>query len=207
MKPARTLSQRDLAVAHLQAVGMARMSELASEGVTAATVSRLERDGVVTRLARGLYQLADAPLDVHHTLAQAAKRVPRGVICLGSALAFHGLTDQLPAKVWMAIGPKEWRPRVDYPPVRFVRFPGLHLALHLDHHTIDGVAVPIFGVAKTIADLFRYRQTVGINLALEGLREALRQRKATPADIASQAVESKVWRVMEPYMRALTSDA
>lgn len=186
---------------------MARLSELVSQGVTAATLSRLEREGVVARLARGLYQLADAPLGVHHTLAEAAKLVPRGVICLSSALAFHGLTDQLPPTVWVAIGPKEWRPKIDYPPIRFVRFSGTRLALHLDHHTIDGVAVPIFGVAKTIADLFRYRQTVGINLALEGLREALKQRRASPADIASRAVEAKVWNVMEPYMLALTSDA
>jgi predicted transcriptional regulator of viral defense system len=207
VKPPVTPSQRDLAVAHLQATGMARLSELVSQGVTAATVSRLEREGVVARLARGLYQLADAPLDVHHTLAEAAKLVPRGVVCLSSALAFHGLTDQLPPKVWVAIGPKEWRPKIDYPPIRFVRFSGPRLALHLDHHTIDGVAVPIFGVAKTIADLFRYRQTVGINLALEGLREALKQRKASPADIARLAVEAKVWNVMEPYLRALTSDA
>ena len=184
---------------------MARLSELIAQGVTASTLSRLERDGTVTRLARGLYQLADAPLDVNHTLAQASKLVPKGVICLTSALAFHGLTDHIPPKVWIAIGPKEWRPNFTYPPARFARFSGSRLALGIGQHLIDGVSVPIFGVAKTIADLFRYRQTVGVNVALEGLREALRQNKATPSEIANQAIDAKVWKIMEPYLSALTS--
>jgi predicted transcriptional regulator of viral defense system len=131
---------------------------------------------------------------------------PKGVIYLASALAFHQLTDQIPPKVWMAIGPKEWRPRFRYPPVRFARFPETQLRSDVEHHRIDGVRVPIFGVAKTITDLFRYRRTVGINLALEGLREALRNRKATPAEIANRAVKSGVWKTMEPYMNALRAD-
>lgn len=199
------LSQRESVVAHLRATGMSRLSELTAEGITAATVSRLERDGVLVRLARGLYQMADASLDVNHTLAETSKLVPRGVVCLTSALAFHGLTDQIPPKVWIAIGPKEWRPTFEYPPVRFARFSGPRLLLGVENHIIDGVSVPIFGVAKTVADLFRYRQTVGVNVALEGLREALRQKKASPSEIAREAVDAKVWKVMEPYMSALTS--
>ena len=198
-------SQRDRATAYLAAQGMSRLNELIVHGVTASTLSRLERDGTVTRLARGLYQLADASLDVNHTLAQASKLVPNGVICLTSALAFHGLTDHIPPKVWIAIGPKEWRPNFTYPPARFARFSGSRLALGIDQHLIDGVSVPVFGVAKTIADLFRYRQTVGVNIALEGLREALRQNKATPSEIANQAIDAKVWKIMEPYLSALTS--
>jgi predicted transcriptional regulator of viral defense system len=207
MKMAKQPSQRDRAIAHLRVTGMSRLSELLDSGVTASTVSRLEREGILVRLARGLYQLADASPDEHHTLAEVSKLVPKGVICLVSALAFHGLTDQIPPKVWVAIGPKEWHPKFDYPPVRFVRFSGSRLQDDIDHHAVDGVSVPIFGVAKTIADLFRYRQTVGINIALEGLREALRQRRAQPAEIAKQAVDAKVWKFMEPYMSALTSYA
>ena len=97
-------SQRQIAHALLEAHGIARLAELRAAGVTAATVSRMERDGEVVRLARGLYQLPDALLDANHSLAEAAKRLPRGVVCLVSALAFHGLTDQLPKRVWMAIG-------------------------------------------------------------------------------------------------------
>lgn len=205
MMPRHQPPQRDRATAYLAVQGMARLNELIAQGVTASTLSRLERDGTVTRLARGLYQLADASLDVNHTLAQASKLVPKGVICLTSALAFHGLTDHIPPKVWIAIGPKEWRPNFTYPPARFARFSGSRLALGIDQHLIDGVSVPIFGVAKTIADLFRYRQTVGVNIALEGLREALRQNKATPSEIANQAIDAKVWKIMEPYLSALTS--
>jgi predicted transcriptional regulator of viral defense system len=124
--------------------------------MTAATVSRLEREGQIVRLARGLCQLADATVDTNHSLAQAAKLVPRGIVCLTSALAFHGLTDQLPAKVWIAIGPKERRPMLpEGPPLRFVRFSGPHLTMGVKRHPVDGVSVPIFGVAKTLADLFR----------------------------------------------------
>ena len=206
MTPKPPLSQRERAVAFLKSKGMARLSELISEGVTASTVTRLEREGAIVRLARGLYQLPNASIDAHHTLAEAAKLVPKGVICLTSALAYHELTDQIPAKVWIAIGPKDWRPNFRYPPARFAHFPNNYLRNGVEQHVIDGVDVPIFGVAKTIADLFRYRRTVGINVALEGLREALRKRKATPAQIAKYASDARIWKTMEPYVSALTID-
>ena len=179
---------------------------LIAEGVTASTVSRLERAGAIVRLARGLYQLPDASIDAHHTLAEVAKLVPKGVICLTSALAYHELTDQIPAKVWIAIGPKDWRPKFLYPPARFARFPINQLQAGVERHVIDGVDVPIFGIAKTIADLFRYRRIIGINVALESLREVLRKREATPAQIARYASDARVWKIMEPYVSALTSD-
>ena len=200
-------TQRERAIAFLKKKGMARLSELIGEGITAATVSRLERDGAIVRLARGLYQLPDAPVDAQHTLAEAAKLVPKGVICLTSALAYHELTDQIPAKVWIAIGPKDWRPKFQYPPARFAHFSSNQLRTGVERHVIDGVEVPVFGTAKTIADLFRYRRTVGINIALEGLREALRKRKATPAQIARYARDARVWKTIEPYISALTADA
>ena len=204
--PVSQLPQRNKALSLLQRRGMVRLSEFLSLGITAATVSRLEREGAVVRLARGLYQRPDAHVDANHTLAEASKLVPKGVICLASALAFHELTDQQPPKIWMAIGSKDWLPRFQSPPVRFARFPEMHLSRDVEYHRIDGVRVPIFGIAKTITDLFRYRRTVGVNLALEGLREALRKRKATPAEIAQRAVDAGVWKTMEPYLTALTSN-
>jgi predicted transcriptional regulator of viral defense system len=159
--------------------------------------------GVMTRLARGLYQLPNTRIDANHTLAEAAKLVPKGVICLTSALAFHGLTDQIPARVWIAIGPKDWKPRLEYPPMRFVHFPIKQLQAGIKRHFIEGVSVPVFSACKTVVDLFRCRRTVGINVAIEGLREALRQRKATPSEIARQAADSRIWKIMEPYMSAL----
>jgi predicted transcriptional regulator of viral defense system len=185
---------------------MARLAEIRKEGVTAATVSRLTEEGAVIRLGRGLYQLADAALDARHTFAEAAKRVPRGVIALTSALAFHGLTDQVPRRVWMAIGPKDWHPVADQPPLRIVRFSEPYLSSGVKTHEVEGVPVRVYEVAKTVADLFRHRKTVGNNVALEGLREALRQRRATPAALARAAQEGRVWTVMRPYIEALTED-
>lgn len=198
-------SQREQALSLLQSRGMMRLREFREAGITAATVSRLERDGDVVRLARGLYQLADAPLDQQHTLAEVAKVIPKGVVCLTSALAFHGLTDQLPSRVWVALGKKDWRPRIAYPPVRIVRFPAEQLSAGVERHLVQGTPVPIFGVAKTIADLFRYRRTVGETIAIEALREALRQRKATPAEIARFAEQARIWKTMQPYLTTLTS--
>jgi len=205
MSPSPSLSQREQALSLLQSRGMMRLREFNDAGITATTISRLEQDGAIVRLARGLYQLADAPLDQQHSLAEAAKLIPKGVICLTSALAFHGLTDQLPARVWVALGQKDWRPRIAYPPVRVVRFPPNLLAAGVESHVIEDTTVPIYGVAKTIADLFRYRRTVGEAVVIEALREALRQRKATPAEIAKFAEQARVWKIMQPYLTTLTS--
>jgi predicted transcriptional regulator of viral defense system len=200
-------TQRSQALALLRQKGMTRLFELSKAGVTATTVSRMERAGEIVRLARGLYQLPDEPLDVQQSLAEAARLVPKGVICLASALAFHGLTDQMPPKVWIAIGRKDWRPRVTYPPIRIARFSEELLGRSVERHLIAGTSVPVFGVAKTIADLFRYRRTVGDVLAIEGLRQALRRRQTTPAEIAREAEAAGMWATVEPYLMALTSDA
>lgn len=204
MRPRRT--QREAARALLQERGILRLAELRAAGVTAATVGRMERDGEVVRLARGLYQLPDAPLDAHHSLAEAAKRLPRGVVCLVSALAFHGLTDQLPRKVWMAIGRKDWAPKPDGMPIRVVRFADSLLSESVETHVIEGVPVKVFAVAKTAADCFRHRGKIGQSVAIEGLQEALRQRKATPAEIARQAERGGVSSVIRPYLEALTAN-
>ena len=207
MPASDTSTQRTQALALLQRQGMTRLSEFSAAGITATTVSRMEHAGEIVRLARGLYQLRDAALDAQQSLAEAARLVPKGVICLASALALHGLTDQMPPKVWIAIGRKDWRPRVNYPPIRIARFPDALLRRSVEHKTIAGTSVPVFGVAKTVADLFRYRRTVGDALAVEGLRQALRQRKATPAELTREAEAGGAWATMAPYLMALTSDA
>lgn len=200
-------SQRELAQVLLRERGILRLVELREAGVTAATMSRMERAGAVIRLSRGVYQLPDADLDPNHGLAEAAKRVPKGVVCLVSAFAFHGLTDQMPPKVWMAIGPKDWAPQRNGAPIRIVRFTDSLLREGFEPHAIEGVPVKVFGVAKTVADCFRHRGKVGQSVAIEGLREALRQRKATPAEIARQAEKGGVSTVIRPYLEALTANA
>ena len=200
-------SQRELAQALLRERGIMRLVELREAGVTAATMSRMERAGEVIRLSRGVYQLPDAELDPNHSLAEAAKRVPKGVVCLVSALAFHGLTDQLPPKVWMAVGSKDWAPQRDGTPIRIVRFVDSLLREGVETHVIEGAAVKVFGAARTVADCFRHRGKVGLQVAIEGLQEALRQRKATPAEIARQADKGGVSTVIRPYLEALTANA
>jgi predicted transcriptional regulator of viral defense system len=208
-------TQQERVLSHLKRQGMARLSELAKEGITAATVARMRDKGLILQLSRGLYQLPDAPTDTHHSLAEVAKLVPNGVVCLVSALAFHQLTDTIPRSVWIAIGPKDRRPAVKQPPLQVVRFGDKVLRPGIDEHPIEGVQVRIYNPAKTIVDLFRYRQSAGrrykkspgLNLALEGLREALRQRKATPAKIAEYASEAGIWKVVQPYLEAMTANA
>jgi predicted transcriptional regulator of viral defense system len=198
-------TQRKRALQLLSKQGMARLSELIRAGATAATVSRLTADGSILRLSRGLYQLPEALTDTNHSLAEAAKLVPRGVVCLVSALAFHELTDRIPSTVWMAIGSKDWRPRVTQPPIHFVRFSPHALQRGVERPVIEGVTVTITDPAHTIIDLFRYRHTVGQSTAIGGLKEILRQRRATPADIARLALQARVWSIVEPYLDALTA--
>lgn len=186
--------------------GMMRASELAAEGVAATTMARLLTDGTVLRLSRGLYQLADANLDIHHDLAEATKRVPKGVICLASVLAYHELTDQMPRKVWMAIGTKDWTPAEHGPRLRIVRMSNRLLQSDIETHMIENVSVSIFTIPRTLVDCFRHRKSVGINVAIEALRETLRQRKATLAVFAECARKRGAWSVMAPYLQTLTLD-
>ena len=209
------LSYYERARALLARNGLVRLSEFAAAGITTATISRMEKRGDLVRVGRGIYQLPDQSVDANHDLAVAAKLVPNGVICLVSALAFHELTDTIPPRVWMAIGPKDRKPVITQPALQIVRFAPAMLARDVERHVIDGVAVPITTSVRTVVDLFRYRASAGrryqkspgLNLALEGLREALRTRKATPAEIARLAEELGAWKAMRPYVEALTSHA
>jgi len=185
---------------------MARLAELRAEGITAATASRLERSGAIVRLSRGIYQLPDVPLEEHHSLAEVAKRVPKGVICLVSALAFHGLTDQMPRRIQIAIGRKAWAPRGEGPPLQVVRYADDRLVSDVEAHEVEGVTIQVFSVARTLADVFEPRRLVSREIALQALREAVRRRMATPAELARQAQAAGVWSVMAPYLEALSLD-
>ncbi len=212
---AKPKTQQDRALALIKRQGIARISELSNAGVTRATIARMRKKGLVHKLSRGLYQLPDAATDINHALAEAAKRVPRGVISLVSALAYHQLTDTIPRSVWIAIGPKDRRPKVMDLPLQIVRFRGKLLSEGTEEHKIEGVTVRIYNPAKTVVDLFRYRQSAGkryktspgLTIALEGLREALRLRKATPAEIAEYAADAGIWKIVQPYLEAMTANA
>jgi predicted transcriptional regulator of viral defense system len=208
--------QEDRATTLLRERGMARLSEFIQEGITATTISRMEQKGLLNQLSRGLYQLPDAPLDGNHSLAVAAKLVPNGVICHDSALAFHELTDRIPPFVWVAIGPREWRPKITQPRIQIMRFGPKVFDKGIEHHTIESVPVRIYSPAKTAVDLFKSAQyqkalcksSTGFAPATQGMKEALRLRKATPAEIARFAVDAGIWeKIVQPRLEALTVDA
>ncbi len=200
-------AQRDRALDLLRSRGMLRLKDFMAEGIGPETLARLAREDAVARPARGLYQLSDAPIDATHTLAEAAALVPKGIVCLTSALQYHELTLQMPSAVWMAIERTAWRPRIDYPRIRFVRFSGDSLTDGVVRHRIEGVEVPITDPARTIVDCFRYRTKVGLDVAMEGLREGLRRRRCTPDELWRHAHRTRVWSVMRPYLEAMVSDA
>jgi len=200
-------TQRQLLVALLASQPIVRAYELRKAGIAPETISRAVRDGRLIRISRGLYQRADGDVDTGQVLAEAAKRVPKGVIAMISALAFHELTDQMPREVWVAISAKDWgAPAPSYPPIRIVEFRDKYMDQGIEHHRISGVEVPIFSIPKTLADVFRNRKLVDRSVAVEGLRAALEQRKTTPGRIADAAIAADSWKIMRPYLEALTSN-
>jgi predicted transcriptional regulator of viral defense system len=159
--------------------------------------------GAIQRVGRGLYVARNAKPTEHHSLAQASKRVPNGVVCLLSALRFHDLTTQSPFEVWLAIGNKARAPRRINPAIRIARFSPRTLAYGVQEHRIEGVTVRIFSVAKTVADCFCYRNKIGLDVALEALRECVRLRRATTDEIWRAAKIRRVANVMRPYMESI----
>lgn len=200
--PRTTIPEPQRALDLLQKLKLAKLEDLRKHGIRNATMSRLARAEQVVRVAPGLYRLADADVDTYYSLAEAARVAPRGVICLASALSFHELTDTVPGKVWVAIPNRAWRPVAPNLPIKFVRFGDRVMHDGIEHHQIDHIAVPIYSPAKTVVDLFRYWRQTGLDIALEGLKNALRTNKASPAQIEQFAKRAGVLKFIQPYLRA-----
>jgi predicted transcriptional regulator of viral defense system len=183
-------------------LGVLRIKDLAAYDIHPEYVRRLAAKGVLVRSGRGLYMVANADVTEHHTLAQASKRVPHGVICLLSALRFHNIGTQAPHQVWMAIDRTASKPRVDYPPLHVVRFSGPALTEGIVTHRIEGVEVRVYSPAKTVVDCFKYRNKIGLDVALEAIRECWRERRCTADDLTRYAKVCRVWNVMRPYLEA-----
>ncbi len=183
--------------------GVFRPRDLDSHGVPREYLLRLCRKGLVQRVGRGLYTLADADVSEHHSLAEASKKIPQGVICLLSALRFHGLTTQAPFEAWIAIDVKARKPRSNGPRVHIVRFSGVALHSGVEDHLIQGVTVRVYGVPKTVADCFKFRNKIGLDVALEALRECWRESRCTMDDLWRYAKICRVSNVMRPYLESL----
>jgi predicted transcriptional regulator of viral defense system len=177
--------------------------EVVRAGVHSQQLSRLVAEGLLERIARGLYRVPGRPVTERHGLVVVAQAVPSGVICLLSALSFHGVGTQLPHDVWVAIDRRARQPKLEWPRVRVVRFGGKALTEGVGSHRIEGQTVRVFGIAKTIADCFKYRNKIGLDVALEALREAWRDKRVTINEIERFARICRVQRVMSPYLEAL----
>jgi predicted transcriptional regulator of viral defense system len=198
--PTGTATQRILSLAAKQQ--LVRPRDVEALGIARESLLRLLRQGLLVRPARGVYSLADSSVTEYHSLAVAAARVPRGVVCLLSALRFHGLTTQDPHEVWMAIDVKAHKPSIESPSLRVVRFSGRALTEGIGTHLIEGVEVRVYCTAKTVADCFKYRHKIGIDVAIEALRDALRARKVTIDEISRFAKVCRVAKVMRPYLES-----
>lgn len=187
----------------IRRMGIVRPADLEIRGIPRARLYSLAQKGLVERRGRGIYVARNHALTAEHALAQAAKRVPGGIICLLSALSFHDLTTQLPADVWIAIPEKARKPRLDYPRLRVTRFSGAALTEGVETHSIEGVDVRVYSAAKTVADCFKYRNKVGIDVAIEALREFSRRHRGGATELARFARICRVTRVMQPYLDAI----
>ncbi len=179
--------------------------EIAAAGIHRQVLTRLVAQGQLDRVVRGLYRLPEYALTEHHGLVLASAAVPHATICLLSALQFHALGTQLPSEVWIAIDRRARRPALDYPPLRVLRFTGQALTDGVEAHRLEGREVRVYGVAKTVADCFKYRHKIGIEVALEALRAAWRERRLTMDELDHYARICRVRRVMQPYLEALIS--
>ncbi|MCP3667643.1 MAG: transcriptional regulator [Gammaproteobacteria bacterium] len=198
-------TQTDKVLELVQKEGILRPRDLDPYSIPRIYLSRLHAAGKLQRIGRGLYVLPGTNVSEHRSLAEACKRVPKGVICLVSALRFHELTTQSPFEVWLAIGEKAWRPRVEYPPLRIVRFSSAALDAGVEEHRIEGVIVPVFTPAKTVADCFKYRNKIGLDVSIEALRECWRSRRCTMDDLWQYAKVCRVQNVMRPYLESLAT--
>ena len=180
-----------------------RIKDLAERGIHPEHARRLYARGLLVRRGRGIYMAHDTEFSEHIGYAQVFKWVPHGVVCLLSALHFHEIGTQLPFQVWLALERGRARPRMEYPPLRVLWFSGASFREGVQTHVIDGVQVRIYNPAKTVADCFRYRNKVGLDVAIEALRECLHDRKATVDELVHFAKVCRVWSVLRPYMEAL----
>jgi predicted transcriptional regulator of viral defense system len=183
--------------------GFITRREVAEAGIHTQALSRMVQAGILERAARGRYRLPDGPMTEHHGLALVAAAVPAAVICLVSALSFHDIGTQLPHEVWIALDRRARRPALTWPRLRVHRFGGKALTEGIETHRIEGESVNVYGVAKTLADAFKYRNKIGLDVALEALREAWRARRFTMDEIHRYARTCRVERVMRPYLDAL----
>ncbi len=196
-------TKRQQVIKLVQELPVVRPKDLKDRGLPKDYLYTLAQEGVIARVGHGLYQWPDKDLGRHQSLAEVCKRVPKAVVALLSALNFHNITTQNPHQIWLAIDRKSWRPEILYPPVRFVTMSGEALSAGIEEHSVDGILIRVFSPAKTVADCFKYRNKVGLDVVLEALREGWSARKFTMDELYHYAGICRVRKVMQPYLESL----
>lgn len=190
------------ALRFLRRKGVARSKELEALGLGRSQIQRLREAGVLLRVQRGLYRLADGEVGERSGLVEVARKVPAGVFCLLTALRLHGMTTQNPSEVWLAIPNRGWRPRIPYPPLRLVDRDAARLEQGVERHRVEGVDLRVYGPAQTVVDCFQYRNKVGLDVALEALREYRRLYPKGLPEVWRIAQDSRMAKVLQPYLEA-----
>lgn len=183
--------------------GIVRSRDLARARIPRNFLARLVERGEIQKLARGIYASADQPISEHISLLEVSRKVPKGVICLLSALRFHEIGTQLPSEIWIAIDNKAWAPQITSAAVRIIRFSGKALDFGVQERKVTGGTIRVFSPAKTVADCFKFRNKIGIDVALEALRDTYRQKKANINELIEAAKVCRVANVMRPYLESL----
>jgi predicted transcriptional regulator of viral defense system len=183
--------------------GIVRPRDIEAVGLPREYLLRLCRQGKLVRSGRGIYTLPEAPISERHSYAEVAKRVPEAVFCLLSALAFHEITTQSPASIWIALRQGARKPAINSPSLRIVRLSGPSLTDGIENHNVEGVTVRVYSAAKTVADCFKFRNKIGLDVAIEALKDTVRQKKASINEIYRYAKICRVSNVIRPYMEAL----
>jgi predicted transcriptional regulator of viral defense system len=198
------MTETDQTLSLVKRLGLVRPKDLNQHGIPVIYLRRLLHRGELVQPARGVYAVTGHEPTLHHSLAMVSKRIPRGVVCLLSALAYHDIGTQLPSVVWLAIDQRS-RPLVTTDlPAKIVRFSAQSLVEGVEEHSVEGVTVRITNPAKTVADCFKFRNKVGLDIALEALRDAWRKRKVTMVELDRFAATNRMTNVMRPYLEMLT---
>lgn len=183
--------------------GLLRPSDLNATGTSRVVLARMTAAGMLEKVDRGLYRLPDQDLSENESLITVATKVPQAVFCLLTALQFHGLTTQLPHQIWIAMPRGSHAPKIDYPPIKMVQVTGDAYAAGIEIFKHDGVPLQVYSAAKTVVDCFKHRNKIGIDVALEALRDARAQKKASADDLWRFAKICRVANVMRPYLEAI----
>jgi len=198
-----TLEKQIAAMADKQ--GTVTSADVQALGIAREYLPRMAKKGLLVREVRGLYSLPDADITEHHGLVLVSKQVPQGVVTLISALAFHNIGTQVPHEVWLAVKARAYAPKLAYPKVRYHYYSGPAFELGVEIHRIEGVDVKVYSVAKTVVDCFRLRNKVGLDVALEALKEGWQAKRFSADELMSLAKQCRIASVIQPHFEMLVA--